>query len=134
MPTIHRTYTTTTNARIDTPIDDERALSRALHELGSHYMDEGSRRFFGSRIAQIWPTVDGAIWTETTNGPRYGSQRWTYCKRLVIHTQEQIDAGEGTHDIETLYQDRGDASPRTAKARATAAARQAHNAAKETTK
>lgn len=133
MATIRRIYTTITNARIDTPIDDERALSRALHELGSHYMDPDTRRFFGSRIAQIWPMPDGAVWTETTKGPSYNSQRWTYARRLIIHTQGQIDAGEGTHDIETIYKDQGDASARTAKASATAAARKAYTDAKEAT-
>ena len=130
MPTITRTFTTTTTAQIDMPIDSEHELARAAKALGSHYFDSDTRRFFGSRISTVWPTVDGAIWTETTNGPRDGMQRWTYCKRLVIHSQEQIDAGAGTHDIVTLYKDQGDLSPATAKRQATDAARAAYAAAK----
>lgn len=130
MPTITRTFTTTTTAQIQMPIDGEWELTKAIKELGSHYMDAETRRYFGSRISTIWPTPDGAIWTETTNGHRYGSQRWTYAKRLVIHSQEQIDAGAATHDIVTLYQDQGDVTPATAKRHATAAARAAYEAAK----
>jgi hypothetical protein len=130
MPTIHRTYTTTTEICIQLPITSETHLARTLQELGSHYLSADTRRFFGSRILEIWPTPDGAIWTETTKGPRDGSQRWTYAKRIYIRTQEQIDDGHGTHHIADLYKDQGDASPRTARARATAAARAAYNAAK----
>lgn len=125
MSTISRTWTETRTARIDLPIRTENDLADAIRALGSHYLDAETRRFFGSRILCVWPMPDGAVWTETTNGPRYGSQRWTYAKRLIIYTQEQIDAGNPTHDIETIYCDQGDAAPATAKRRATAAARAA---------
>ena len=127
MPTITRTYTVTSTVNIQMPIDGEWELTKALKDLGSHYMDAETRKYFGSRIATIWPTADGCVWTETTNGPRYGSQRWTYAKRLRIHSQEQIDAGAGTHEISQIYQDQGDLSPATAKRQATAAARAAVN-------
>lgn len=125
MPTISRTWTETRTARIDMPIRTENDLAAALRALGSHYLDADTRKFFGSRILCVWPMPDGAVWTETTNGPRSTSQRWTYAKRLAIHTQEQIDAGHPTHDIKTIYKDQGEASPATAKRRATAAARAA---------
>lgn len=125
MQAITRTWTETRTARIYLPIRTENDLADALSALGSHYLDADTCKFFGSRVLRIWPTPDGAIWTETTNGPRSTSQRWTYCKRLTIATQEQIDAGHPTHDIETLYKDQGEAAPATAKRRATAAAQEA---------
>ena len=125
MTTITRTWTETRTARIILPICCKSDLAEALRALGSHYLDADTRRFFGLRITGIWPTSDGAVWTETTNGSNYSSRRWTYATRLISRSQEQIYAGEPAHSIETIYQDKGDASPRTAAARARRAAEEA---------
>lgn len=79
-------------------------LERVCTMLGSHYFDEDTKRYFGSKVLEVKPTKDGAIFRETASKPG-----WVYVRQLVVQPG-------GAHDMVTHYKaDRTAGNMRTAR-------------------
>jgi len=78
-------------------------LERVCTQLGSHYFDADTKKFFGSKVLGVRPTADGAIFRESMRKPG-----WVCVRRLVIKGEE--------HDFVDIYKaDNTPANARTAR-------------------
>lgn len=66
-------------------------LERVLHKLGSHYFDEDTKKFFGSKVLDVKPTPDGAVFRESCRGPGK-----VYVRRLTVFP-------DGNYDLQDVY-------------------------------
>lgn len=92
---------------IELPIDSEYRLKRAMDSLGSTYFSLETIRYFKSRVLDVSPTPDGAIFLESVGHPVGG--RNYQVKQLVL-----LPNG---HELSDVYSDRtvfGPASKRAA--------------------
>ena len=90
------TITETKTIRIETIYTVEE-LCRALRQVGSLYMSDDNRRFFGSRVVNLWTTDDGAILHETIKAGFDGGR---------AHKVTRFRFGAeyaGGHKVETIY-------------------------------
>lgn len=81
---------------IELPIDSEYLLKRTMASLGSPYFSPETIRYFKSRVLDVSPTPNGAIFLESVKGP-FGGRNYQV-KQLVLLPND--------HEISDVYSDR----------------------------
>lgn len=66
-------------------------LERVLARLGSHYFDEDTKKFFGSKVLDVKPIYHGAIFRESCR-----KSGMVYVRRLTVFP-------DGNYDLHDVY-------------------------------